>query len=57
LLLDEIETPEEAFKGFDKVSREDILRVAKKLFVPERLNIAIIGPYEDQKRFEKIISN
>jgi len=56
LLLDKIETPEEAFKGFDEVTREDILRVAKKIFVPERLNLVIIGPYEDKERFKKIVS-
>jgi predicted Zn-dependent peptidase len=56
LLLDKIETPEDIFKGVDNVSKNDILRVAKKLFVPERLNLAVIGPYKDKRRFEKIVS-
>ncbi|MEJ2347907.1 MAG: pitrilysin family protein [Patescibacteria group bacterium] len=56
LLLDKTETPEDVFKGIDEVSKEDILRVAKKLFVPERLNLAVIGPYKDKRRFEKIVS-
>lgn len=56
LLLGKIETPEDVFKGIDKVTIDDVLRVAKKFFVPERLNLAIIGPYKDQERFEKLIT-
>jgi predicted Zn-dependent peptidase len=56
LLLGKIETPEDFFSGIDKVTIDDVLRVAKELFVPERLNLAIIGPYKDQKRFEKLVS-
>lgn len=56
LLLGKIETPEDVFKGIDKVTIDDVLRVAKKYFVPEKLNLAIIGPYKDQKRFEKLVS-
>ena len=56
LLLGKIETPEDVYKGIDKVTIDDVLRVAKEFFVPERLNLAIIGPYKNQKRFEKLVS-
>lgn len=56
LLINKIETPDEIYAGFDKVSVEDIYRVAKEIFVKEKLNLAIIGPYTDQERFLKIIS-
>jgi predicted Zn-dependent peptidase len=56
LLLGKTETPEDIYKGIDKVTIDDVLRVAKEFFVPERLNLAIIGPYKDQKRFEKLVS-
>jgi predicted Zn-dependent peptidase len=56
LLLGRIDTPEDIYKGIDKVTIDDVLRVAKEFFVPERLNLAIIGPYKDQKRFEKLVS-
>ena len=56
LFLGRINTPEDVYKGVDKVTTNDVLRIAKKYFVPERLNLAIIGPYKDQKRFEKLIS-
>ena len=56
LLTGKINTPEDVYKGVDKVTTDDVLRIAKKYFVPERLNLAIIGPYKDQKRFEKLVS-
>jgi len=55
LFLKEILTPEEVFKRIDAVSVEDVLEEAKKLFRPERLNLAIIGPYKDQARFERLL--
>lgn len=56
LLLGKIDTPEDYYEGIDRVTSNDVLRIAKKYFVSERLNLAITGPYKDQKRFEKLIS-
>jgi len=56
LFLRKIETPESIFAKIDEVTTEGILRVAKKLFIPEKLNLAIIGPYKDQARFEKLLA-
>lgn len=56
LLDEEIETPEEVFAAVDKVTVEEVVAVAKKFFVPERLNLAIIGPYKNKERFAKIIN-
>lgn len=55
LLLDKIETPEEIFAEIDKVTTGDIVGVAREMFKPEKLNLALIGPYKDQKRFEKLL--
>ena len=55
LKLGKLETPAEVYKGIDAVGVNDILRVAKRLFVPEKLNLAIIGPYKDQSRFQKLL--
>ena len=49
-------TPDEVFKRIDKVSMDEVLLEAKRLFAPERLNLAIIGPYKNDKDFAKIIS-
>ena len=55
LLEGEIKTPEEIVAGIEKVTREDVARVAREFFTNERLNLAIIGPFEDKKPFEKIL--
>lgn len=55
LLLAKIDTPKAIYAGIDKVTKEEVVAVAKKLFVPERLNLAIIGPYKDQSKFEKLL--
>ncbi len=55
LLLGKVETPEDIFKGIDKVTISECVRVAKELFKPEKLNLAIIGPYTSKIKFEKIL--
>ena len=47
LLENNILTPEQKFKNIDKVTVEDIKKVAEDIFVPEKLNFAMIGPLED----------
>jgi len=56
LLEGKIETPEEFFTKIEKVSLEDIKRVANRLFLPQKANLAIIGPFEDKEKFLKLIS-
>ncbi|KKU36876.1 MAG: Peptidase M16 domain protein, partial [Candidatus Amesbacteria bacterium GW2011_GWA1_46_35] len=55
LYLTKIETPEDIFKGIDQVTIEEVIAEAKKAFRPEKLNLALIGPYKDPGRFEKLI--
>jgi predicted Zn-dependent peptidase len=55
-LLDEkIMDTQEVIETIDKVTPEDIQRVAKDIFSPEKLNLAIIGPYNDEERFLKLL--
>ena len=54
LFAEKVLTPEEIFKEIDKVTMDDVNFEAKRLFVPERLNLAIIGPYENDEEFKKI---
>ncbi len=52
----EIETPTQIFEKIDKVSAEDILRVARDIFVPEKLNLAVIGPHKNNNgKLEKLL--
>lgn len=55
LLLKKVETPDQIFEAIDKVTVDDIVRVAKSLFKKEELNLAVIGPYEDKERFVKLL--
>ncbi|OGZ33231.1 MAG: hypothetical protein A3I88_01260 [Candidatus Portnoybacteria bacterium RIFCSPLOWO2_12_FULL_39_9] len=55
ILTKEILTLEEKFAKIDKVTSDDILRVAKDIFRPEKLNLALIGPFKDKRRFENIL--
>lgn len=51
LLEHRILTPEEVYKKIDRVTSNDIMRIAKDIFRPERLNLAIVGPFEDKEEF------
>lgn len=46
---------EEVMARIDAVTVEDLERVAKDLFVEEKMKFAAIGPYEDKERFEKLM--
>ncbi len=49
ILQRKISTPEEECKMIDKVSQDDILKVAREIFRPNKLNLALIGPFKDKE--------
>ncbi len=51
-----IKSPEEVVREVKKVTAEEIRDLAKKYIIEKGLNMAIIGPYKDQKRFENILT-
>ncbi|MBU1177071.1 MAG: pitrilysin family protein [Patescibacteria group bacterium] len=55
LLTNKILTLEEKFSKINEVTVNDIQRVAKDIFKPEKLNLALIGPFKDKKRFDKLL--
>lgn len=55
LLEDKLKDANEVLKLVDKVTVEDIMKVAKKYFVNSGLNLAVIGDFKDKKRFEKLL--
>lgn len=57
LFVNKVKTPEEVFEEIDKVQISDLMDEAKRLFIPERLNLAIIGPFKDSSKFKKIINS
>ncbi len=55
LLQKKIETPQERLSRIDKVTREDVLAVAKQVFRTSTLSAALIGPFKDKARFMKLL--
>jgi len=55
ILETKIRTPEEIIEEIDRVTSEDIQRVAREIFSSKSLNLAVIGPFKDGKKFEKIL--
>ncbi len=59
LLEKEVLLPEEKFKKIDQVSVEDIKNISEDIFLPEKINLAAIGPIEEDKKekLKKILIN
>lgn len=56
LLEKKILSPKEIYAKIDRVTNKDILITAKDIFQPKNLNLALIGPYKDDKLFKKLLS-
>jgi predicted Zn-dependent peptidase len=55
LLRKEILTLKQVFDKIEAVRVADLQRVAKDIFQPAKLNLALIGPFKDKKKFEKLL--
>jgi len=55
LLENKVLTLEEKFAKIEAVTANDIQRVAKDIFKPEKLNLALIGPFKDKAEFERLL--
>ncbi|KKQ43759.1 hypothetical protein A2907_02195 [Candidatus Azambacteria bacterium RIFCSPLOWO2_01_FULL_37_9] len=55
IITRKIMTPEEVLKKINKVTRRDILGVAREVFQNEKMNLALIGPFKDRKIFDDIL--
>ena len=47
--------PEELLAALDRVTLDDLHRVAQDIVREERLNLAVIGPFDDPGRFEPLL--
>jgi len=56
ILKREMMAPEALAEKIQKVTAEDIQKVAKDIIVNETLNLAVIGPFKDKGPFEKILA-
>jgi len=56
LLKNYILTVEEVISIIDAVTADDIQRIAYDIFVPGKLNASIVGPVDDHKKIEDILT-
>ncbi len=52
LFREKILQPDDILKKIEKVSQDDILKVARDIFRPNKINMAVIGRHEDTKKKE-----
>lgn len=57
LLNKKVETISHIKKQIEKITIDDILKLSKEIFDNEKLNMVVIGPYNDEKVIKKINSN
>jgi predicted Zn-dependent peptidase len=55
LLYSKGRTPDEIIAMVEAVKSADLMAVAKELFHEDKMYLAVIGPYEDQSRFAKLL--
>ena len=55
MLEGRIREPEEVLAALDRVTLDDLQRVAQDVIRAERLNLAVIGPFDDPVRFEPLL--
>ena len=54
ILTNKILTPDEFAKKIQKVTAEEIQKVAKEIFTDKRLNMAIVGNIKNPEELQKI---
>jgi len=55
VIRQDILTPEQFFSKIEKVKIEDLQRIARQIFRPQNLNLALIGPFKEKEKFYKLL--
>lgn len=55
IITREILTPKDTIGKIQAVKNEEITAVASEIFQNQKLNLAIIGPFKEKERFEKLL--
>lgn len=55
ILIGQAKTPEQKITEVMKVSKSQVDAVARKIFQTNKINLALIGPYKDDKKFKKLL--
>jgi predicted Zn-dependent peptidase len=57
MIYGDVPSPEEITAKIDAVTVADVQALARDLFTPERYSLAVVGPYEDEARFLKLLKD
>lgn len=57
ILQNSIETPEVVIKKIEEVSFDDVVLLSQELFVPQKLNFAIVGPFDHKSDFRSAFAS
>jgi predicted Zn-dependent peptidase len=55
LLFEEILTPDQVMEEIEQVTSQQVQDLSAELLKPERLSLAVIGPFPDEDRFRKLL--
>lgn len=55
LFWDKIEDPEDLIRKYSQVTAKDIQEFANVYFLPKNLNLAMVGPFRDKEKFQKLL--
>jgi predicted Zn-dependent peptidase len=55
ILGPDVLTLDEAIAGIEAATEEDIQRLARKLFLQEKLNLAVVGPFRNEEGFRELL--
>ncbi len=55
LLTDRVLTVDDVVEIIDSITPADLERVARQLFLTEKLNLAVVGPYRSERRFADLL--
>ena len=55
LLYDEVLTVDEVVERVDAVTTDDVVRVANRYLTPEKLGLAVVGPYRSDRQFVSVV--
>jgi len=55
LLYGEVLTVDDVVEKVDAVTTEDVERVANQFLAPEKLNLAVVGPYRSDRQFQDLL--
>ena len=55
LLYDKVLTVDEVVANVDAVASEDVEKVANEFLLPEKLRLAVVGPYRSDRRFVNLL--